>query len=40
MGEIAATTLVERIEGKDFPEEIRIEPEFIVRESSGPASKH
>jgi DNA-binding LacI/PurR family transcriptional regulator len=38
MGEIAAATLVERIEGKDFPEEIRIEPEFIVRESSGPAT--
>jgi DNA-binding LacI/PurR family transcriptional regulator len=40
MGEIAAETLVERIEGdKSFPEEIRIEPEFVVRESSGPASK-
>jgi LacI family transcriptional regulator len=38
MGEIAAATLVGRIEGKDFPEEIRIEPELIVRESSGPAS--
>lgn len=38
MGEIAATTLVDRIEGvEDFPEEIRIEPEFVVRESSGPA---
>jgi DNA-binding LacI/PurR family transcriptional regulator len=37
MGEIAATTLVERIEGKEFPEEIRIEPEFVERESSGPA---
>jgi DNA-binding LacI/PurR family transcriptional regulator len=38
MGEIAAETLVARIEGKnDFPEEIRIEPEFIVRESTGPA---
>ncbi len=40
MGEIAAETLVERIEGdKRFPEEIRIEPEFVVRESSGPASR-
>lgn len=38
MGEIAATTLVERIEGKEFPEEIRIEPEFVVRESTAPAS--
>jgi LacI family transcriptional regulator len=37
MGEIAASTLVERIDGKGFPEEIRIEPEFVVRESSGPA---
>lgn len=37
MGEIAGATLVERIEGKEFPEEIRIEPEFVVRESSGPA---
>ncbi|HEY3929839.1 MAG TPA: LacI family DNA-binding transcriptional regulator [Candidatus Koribacter sp.] len=37
MGEIAGETLVERIEGKEFPEEIHIEPEFVVRESSGPA---
>jgi LacI family transcriptional regulator len=40
MGEIAAATLVEKIEGKAFPDEIRIEPEFIVRESSGNASVH
>ncbi len=39
IGEIAAETLVVRIEGRtDFPEEIRIEPEFVVRESSGPAA--
>jgi DNA-binding LacI/PurR family transcriptional regulator len=39
MGEIAAETLVKRIEGEtNFPEEIRIEPEFIVRESSGVAN--
>lgn len=37
MGVIAAITLVERIEGKEFPEEIRIDPEFVERESSGPA---
>jgi LacI family transcriptional regulator len=40
MGEIAAETLVARIEGEEnFPEEIRIEPEFIVRESTGPAKR-
>jgi LacI family transcriptional regulator len=40
MGEIAAETLVKRIEGEgESPEEIRIEPEFIVRESSGPARR-
>jgi LacI family transcriptional regulator len=38
MGEIAAATLVEKIEGKSFADEIRIDPEFIVRESSGIAS--
>ncbi len=35
MGEIAAQTLVERIEGKkEYPNEIAIEPELVVRESS------
>jgi DNA-binding LacI/PurR family transcriptional regulator len=37
MGEMAAATLVERIDGRTFPEEIRIEPELVVRESTGPA---
>jgi DNA-binding LacI/PurR family transcriptional regulator len=39
MGEIAAQTLVERIEGrKDYPQEIAVEPELVVRESTGRAS--
>src|ERR1700740_828035 len=40
MGQIAAQTLIERIEehGRYQPE-IAIEPEFVVRESSGPAPR-
>jgi DNA-binding LacI/PurR family transcriptional regulator len=39
MGEIAAQTLVERIEGrKDYPEQIAIEPSLIVRESTTKAT--
>jgi LacI family transcriptional regulator len=35
MGEVAAQSLLERIEGKkDYPEEIAIEPELIMREST------
>jgi DNA-binding LacI/PurR family transcriptional regulator len=35
IGEIAARTLVERIEGlEDYPDQIAIEPELIVREST------
>jgi DNA-binding LacI/PurR family transcriptional regulator len=35
MGEIAAETLVERIEGrKDYPQEIAVEAELVVREST------
>jgi DNA-binding LacI/PurR family transcriptional regulator len=35
MGEIAAETLVERIEGrKDYAQEIAVEPELVVREST------
>jgi DNA-binding LacI/PurR family transcriptional regulator len=35
MGAIAAETLVERIEGrKDYPSEIAIEPELVIREST------
>jgi DNA-binding LacI/PurR family transcriptional regulator len=40
MGRIAAKTLIEQIEGKaKFQPEIIIEPELVVRASSGPASK-
>ncbi len=38
MGQIAAKTLIDRIEGNaDYVAEIAIEPEFVVRESTGPA---
>lgn len=38
MGQIAAQTVVDLIEGRnDYVPEIAIEPEFVVRESSGPA---
>ena len=38
MGRIAAQTLVDRIENRqDFVAEIAIAPEFVVRESTGPA---
>jgi len=38
MGELAARTLVERIEGKEAsPSEIAVEGELVVRESTGPA---
>jgi DNA-binding LacI/PurR family transcriptional regulator len=38
MGQIAAQTLVDRIEGRgECVPEIAIEPEFVVRESTGPA---
>ena len=38
MGEIAARTLLNRIEGReDFVPEIAIEPEFVVRNSTGRA---
>lgn len=37
MGQIAAETVIQRIEGKkDVPSEIAIEPFFVIRESSGP----
>lgn len=40
MGEIAAQTVVARIEGnEDYPGTIAIEPEFVVRESTGPAPR-
>jgi LacI family transcriptional regulator len=38
MGEVAAQSLLERIEGlKDYPSEIAIEPELVVRESTAKA---
>jgi len=38
MGRIAAQTVVDRIEGRgEYVAEIPIEPEFVVRESTGPA---
>jgi DNA-binding LacI/PurR family transcriptional regulator len=40
MGEIAARTVIERIEQRgNYRPEIAIEPEFVVRESSGPAPR-
>ena len=39
MGQIAAQTLIDQIEQRgEYAEEIAIEPEFVVRDSSGPAS--
>ena len=39
MGEVAAQVLLERIEGKkEYPSEIAIEPELVVRESTAKAS--
>ena len=38
MGQIAAQTVVDQIEGRgEYVAEIAIEPEFVVRESTGPA---
>ncbi|HUO15358.1 MAG TPA: substrate-binding domain-containing protein, partial [Verrucomicrobiae bacterium] len=38
MGEVAAQSLLERIEdNSEFPAEIAVEPELVVRESTGPA---
>lgn len=38
MGEVAAQTLLDRIENKkEYPPEIAIEPELVVRESTAPA---
>lgn len=40
MGEVAAQSLLDRIEGKkDGPPEIAIEPELVVRESTAPAPR-
>jgi DNA-binding LacI/PurR family transcriptional regulator len=40
MGQIAAQTLVDQIEGRgEYVPEIAIEPEFLIRESTGPAPR-
>jgi LacI family transcriptional regulator len=40
MGQIAAQTVVDEIEGRgEYVQEIAIEPEFVVRESTGPARR-
>jgi DNA-binding LacI/PurR family transcriptional regulator len=40
MGEIAAETLVQRIEGRqDYPAEIAVAPELIIRESTAKAAE-
>jgi DNA-binding LacI/PurR family transcriptional regulator len=40
MGQVAAQTLLERIEGRDdYPSEIAIEPELVVRESTAKAPR-
>jgi len=39
MGSIAAQTIIDRIEGAEtYPAQIAIEPELVIRESTGPAS--
>jgi DNA-binding LacI/PurR family transcriptional regulator len=38
MGEIAAHTLIAMLDGKSQPEEIAVEPELVVRESTGARS--
>jgi len=39
MGEVAAETLLERIEGnREYPSEIAVEPELVVRESTARAA--
>src|SRR5881275_1931021 len=39
MGQIAAQTVIDRIEGRgEYVPEIAIEPEFVVRQSTGPVS--
>jgi DNA-binding LacI/PurR family transcriptional regulator len=38
MGQIAAQTVIDRIEGRgEYVSEIAVEPEFVVRQSTGPA---
>lgn len=38
MGEMAASTLLQRIDGVEVAEETVVEPELVVRESTGPVS--
>jgi LacI family transcriptional regulator len=40
MGKIAAKILLSRIEGEeDYPREVSVEPELIIRESTGKAAR-
>src|SRR5215472_4467787 len=40
MAHIAAQTLLDRLNDKRIPREILVEPELVVRESTGPCSNH
>lgn len=40
MAQIAAQTLLDRLSGKHVPKEILVEPELVVRESTGPCRDH
>ncbi len=40
MAHIAAQTLLERLKGKRVPKEVLVEPELVVRESTGPSPDH
>jgi len=40
MAHIAAQTLLDRLNGRQVPREILVEPELVVRESTGPCSGH
>jgi DNA-binding LacI/PurR family transcriptional regulator len=37
MGELAATTLLKKMAHERQPETLHVDPEFIARESTGPA---
>jgi len=39
MGAIAATTLLQRIQGEEVPEETVVQPELVVRESTAPLNQ-
>jgi LacI family transcriptional regulator len=39
MAQIAAQTLLDRLNGKDVPKDILVEPELVIRESTGFVSR-